>query len=67
MFHPKVRNPKQLTSNKMVQKVKKCSDCEHDDEVVSDSNYDIDITSSSDLELDSDYALDIDILDSDEG
>jgi hypothetical protein len=35
--------------------------------VVSDSSYDTDITSSPDLELDSNYASDIDILDSDEG
>jgi hypothetical protein len=35
--------------------------------VVSDSSYDTDITSSPDLELGSNYASDIDILDSDEG
>jgi hypothetical protein len=48
MFHPKVRNPKQLTCNKKVEKGKKrCFD-----EVVSDSSYDTDISSSSNSELD---------------
>jgi hypothetical protein len=63
MFHPKVRNHEQPTCNKMVHKGKKrCFD-----ELLSDSSYDTDISSLSNSEIDSDYALDIDILDSDDG